>query len=337
MHADPAEHLAGLPAPVPDGLPGPARPRPRARRGRTTASAPACTTHWPAGGGCGARSAPCRPRVTCWTAAGSRRVTPAPRSRRSTGPWPGTWSSATWPPSTRRPSRWGSSAPSAPPPRRSCVSGRVDRLDARRGPAGDTELAVVDYKTGRRALTTDDARTSLALALYALAAARIFHKPCRRVELHHLPSGEIHAWEHTEATLSRHVRRAEAIAAECRQADERFRAGLAASTADGPGRPGLGRWRTSGRVGRREAAYMDTGRRMSRRGLGPGAGGATSARCARRGPPPGPRTGPGTGWRTGLGDSAPKRIRCAPGHGGAAGAGRWCGWPVHAPLSACLP
>src|SRR6516165_6220823 len=105
------------------------------------------------------------------------------------------------------------------------VSGRVDRLDARRGPAGSTELAVVDYKTGRRALTTDDARTSLALALYALAAARIFHQPCRRVELHHLPSGEIHAWEHTEATLSRHVQRAEAIAAECRQADERFRAG----------------------------------------------------------------------------------------------------------------
>jgi RecB family exonuclease len=122
------------------------------------------------------------------------------------------------------------------------VSGRVDRLDARREPGGDTELAVVDYKTGRRALTTDDARTSLALALYALAAARIFHKPCRRVELHHLPSGEIHAWEHTEATLSRHVRRAEAIAAECRQGDERFRAGVSGGQTDEvfPPRPGPG-------------------------------------------------------------------------------------------------
>ena len=121
------------------------------------------------------------------------------------------------------------------------VSGRVDRLDARRGPGGDTELAVVDYKTGRRALTTDDARTSLALALYALAAARIFHQPCRRVELHHLPSGEIHAWEHTEATLSRHVRRAEAIADECRQADERFRSGVSgAETEAFPPRPGPG-------------------------------------------------------------------------------------------------
>ena len=104
------------------------------------------------------------------------------------------------------------------------LSGRIDRLDARRGPAGQTELAVVDYKTGRRPLSTDDARTSLALALYALAAARIFHAPCRRVELHHLPTGEIHAWEHTAAALDRHVRRAEGIAAECRDADERFRA-----------------------------------------------------------------------------------------------------------------
>ena len=122
------------------------------------------------------------------------------------------------------------------------VSGRIDRLDARRGPAGETELAVVDYKTGRRALTTDDARTSMALALYALAAARIFHKPCRRVELHHLPSGEIHAWEHTEATLSRHVQRAEAIAAECRRADERFRAGVSGGEINEvfPPRPGPG-------------------------------------------------------------------------------------------------
>src|SRR5262249_30031503 len=122
------------------------------------------------------------------------------------------------------------------------VSGRVDRLDARRGPTGDTELAVVDYKTGRRALTNDDARTSLALALYALAAGRIFHKRCRRVELHHVPTGEIHAWEHTEAALSRHVQRAEQIAAECRRADERFQAGLPAAAADEvfPPRPGPG-------------------------------------------------------------------------------------------------
>jgi len=122
------------------------------------------------------------------------------------------------------------------------LSGRIDRLDSRRGPAGETQLAVVDYKTGRRRLSTDDARTSLALALYALAAARIFHAPCHRVELHHLPTGEIHAWEHTAATLERHVRRAEGIAAECRDGDERFRAGLPDAAADKvfPPRPGPG-------------------------------------------------------------------------------------------------
>jgi RecB family exonuclease len=118
------------------------------------------------------------------------------------------------------------------PTTRIVVSGRIDRLDARRGPDGDTELAVVDYKTGRRTLSADDARTSLPLALYALAAARIFHAPCHRVELHHLPTGQVHAWEHSDATVARHVRRAEGIAAECEDADGRFRAGLAEADVD---------------------------------------------------------------------------------------------------------
>ena len=122
------------------------------------------------------------------------------------------------------------------------VTGRIDRLDARRGPAGEPELAVVDYKTGRRRLSADDARTSMALALYALAAARIFHRPCHRVELHHLPTGEVHPWEHTKQAIDRQVRRAEGIAAECRDADERYRAGLPAGQADEvfPPRPGPG-------------------------------------------------------------------------------------------------
>jgi hypothetical protein len=89
------------------------------------------------------------------------------------------------------------------------VSGRVDRIDQR----GD-EVVIVDYKTGRSALTQDDARGSLALALYALAAARTLRKPCTKVELHHLPSGKVLSWEHTPETLERHVGRAERIAAE---------------------------------------------------------------------------------------------------------------------------
>jgi RecB family exonuclease len=92
---------------------------------------------------------------------------------------------------------------------RLALSGRVDRLDDR-----DGELVVVDYKTGRRPPTTDDARGSLALAIYAVTAARTLRKPCRKVELHHVPSGEVVAWEHTDASLQRHLGRGEAIADE---------------------------------------------------------------------------------------------------------------------------
>jgi hypothetical protein len=107
------------------------------------------------------------------------------------------------------------------------VSGRIDRLDARAG-----QLVVVDYKTGRHLLTTDDARSSLALALYALAAGRVLRQPCRRVELHHLPSGQVLAWSHTDESLARHLGRAEDIAEEAAAADERMRDGLPADAYD---------------------------------------------------------------------------------------------------------
>jgi RecB family exonuclease len=144
------------------------------------------------------------------------------------------------------------------------VSGRIDRLDARPPaaepdaepaagaadadpaharmadhPAG-TELVVVDYKTGRHLLTVDDARSSMAMALYALAAGRALRRPCYRVELHHLPTGEVLAWSHTDESLARQLRRAEAIAEECASADERMRGGLPADRYDEvfPPRPG---------------------------------------------------------------------------------------------------
>ena len=106
------------------------------------------------------------------------------------------------------------------------VSGRIDRLDERPLPDGRTELVVVDYKTGRHVLSVDDARSSLALALYALAAGRVLRRDCRRVELHHLPTGQVFGWEPTAESLGRHLRRAEEVAAECAEADERMRAPL---------------------------------------------------------------------------------------------------------------
>ncbi|GAB3877514.1 RecB family exonuclease [Terrabacter terrigena] len=94
------------------------------------------------------------------------------------------------------------------------ITGRIDRLDDR-----DGQLVVVDYKTGRQVPTDDDARTSLPLALYAVASARIFRRPCRRVELHHVPSGTVAVHEHTDESLARKVAEAESIASDLRRAD----------------------------------------------------------------------------------------------------------------------
>jgi RecB family exonuclease len=108
------------------------------------------------------------------------------------------------------------------------VSGRVDRIDRRRSADGGDELVIVDYKTGRRPLSVDDARSSLALAIYAVAAARTLRTRARRVELHHLPTGEVHAHDHTPASLERHLTRAASIAQDAAAADDRWRSSLAA-------------------------------------------------------------------------------------------------------------
>jgi len=82
---------------------------------------------------------------------------------------------------------------------RAALWGRVDRIDER----PDEGIVVVDYKTGRSVLTVDDARTSVALAVCAAAAARTLRRACTRVELHHLPTGEVVTWDHTEESLGR--------------------------------------------------------------------------------------------------------------------------------------
>lgn len=102
------------------------------------------------------------------------------------------------------------------------VEGRIDRVDVRGG-----ESVVVDYKTGS-VPTPERARDAQALALYALAAGPALHRPCRRVELHHVPTGEVAAWEHDDASLRDHRERAE------RQAGE---AAAAAAALDGGGDP----------------------------------------------------------------------------------------------------
>ena len=99
-------------------------------------------------------------------------------------------------------------------------NGRADRIDGRAG-----EAVIVDYKTGRSGLSPDDARGSLALALYAYAAQRVFRRPCRRVELHHLPTGTVSAHEHTDESLARQVGRAEDTARDIMAAEKAVAAG----------------------------------------------------------------------------------------------------------------
>ena len=94
------------------------------------------------------------------------------------------------------------------------VTGRLDRLDDR-----DGELVVVDYKTGRARLSDDDARTSLPLALYAVAVAAMFGRRCERVELHELSTGSVLSHVHTSQSLQRKVAEAESIALDLRKAD----------------------------------------------------------------------------------------------------------------------
>ena len=116
------------------------------------------------------------------------------------------------------------------------LSGRVDRIDLRDSADGGDELVIVDYKTGRRALDDNDARTSLALAIYVVAAAKTLRRRSRRVELHHLPTKSVSAFEHSPQTLERHLGRAQEIADEAATATEIWKTrlnGLAEDAADG--------------------------------------------------------------------------------------------------------
>jgi RecB family exonuclease len=116
------------------------------------------------------------------------------------------------------------------------LMGRPDRIDERPTAEG-TELVVVDYKTGRRAPTVDDARTSRTLAIYAAAAEATLHVPATRVELHHLPTGTVAVWCHDESSRDRHVSRAVAAAQECRTTEAALLAGGSADELFPP-RPG---------------------------------------------------------------------------------------------------
>lgn len=98
------------------------------------------------------------------------------------------------------------------------IDARIDRIDRTMTHDGDEELVIIDYKTGKRELTQDDARSSMALAFYVTATRQSLRRPCNTVELHHLPTGERVQWTHDDESIQRQLARAEEIAAEMQQA-----------------------------------------------------------------------------------------------------------------------
>lgn len=112
------------------------------------------------------------------------------------------------------------------------LSGRVDRIDLRDSDDGGEEIVIVDYKTGRRALDDNDARTSLALAIYVVAGAKTLRRRSRRAELHHLPTQTVAAFEHSTESLERHLVRAQQISQEAARATETWKARLSAKAED---------------------------------------------------------------------------------------------------------
>ena len=103
------------------------------------------------------------------------------------------------------------------------LTGRIDRLDDRPTSDGGRALVVVDYKTSRRPSTVDELRTSLPMAMYAVAVAGMFKRPCVDVELHHVPTGTVARHRHTPESLDRKVGEVESIAVDLRRADADYR------------------------------------------------------------------------------------------------------------------
>ncbi len=125
------------------------------------------------------------------------------------------------------------------------IQGRIDRIDSRRFDCrnfdgdgsghvdadGDREeysdaLVVIDYKTGAGIPTADQARSSLALALYAACVQQSLRRPCTRVELHHIPSGVIAGWDHSAEAIDRQLRRVDQIAQDMREQERQLAAGV---------------------------------------------------------------------------------------------------------------
>lgn len=99
------------------------------------------------------------------------------------------------------------------------MEGRIDRLDE-----ASEGVTVIDYKTGKKPPLIDEVRGSPALAMYALMVQRALGRQCRDVSLHHIPSGEIVSWTHSDDSLTRHLDRMLSIASDIGRAQDTWEA-----------------------------------------------------------------------------------------------------------------
>jgi putative RecB family exonuclease len=111
--------------------------------------------------------------------------------------------------------------------------GRLDRVDQR-----DDAAVVVDYNTGRSTPTDAEARSSAALALYAVGVNRVLRLNCTRVELHHLPTGTVAAADHDSGSLQQHLDRLADAAADAEAATVAVAADAGLADSAFPARPG---------------------------------------------------------------------------------------------------
>lgn len=106
------------------------------------------------------------------------------------------------------------------------ISGRIDRVDEYEDADGRRGLVVIDYKTGRGVPNEDDVRSSMQLALYAVAVERTLRAPCDRVELHHIPTSSIASASIGGETRERQLRRAGYTADDIDTAKSRLEEGV---------------------------------------------------------------------------------------------------------------
>jgi len=95
------------------------------------------------------------------------------------------------------------------------LMGRIDRLDE----YPDGRLEIIDYKSGRLAVTEDEVRSDLAMGIYSLLARKLYPDRAVSATIYALRSGEKATIEHSDDELAELEEMIRVLAAEIAQID----------------------------------------------------------------------------------------------------------------------